>query len=114
MVISRTLFRRHNMKRIFYRLGSWWFATMVPIYGSLRTIDERETLRKRRLLSILLLLSFLQELPFLPLSFFDGSPVDQRIQSALACGCMVLALWINRRGYLKCASLFYLLIMFVG
>lgn len=97
------------MKQISHILSSWWFSTMILIRTPPTTIQERETLRKRRLLTIILLISFLAQAPIWVLGAFNGETTFQHIVNTIQCSSMLLALWINRRGYLKSASLVYLL-----
>jgi len=101
------------MKHRLHRLIAWWFAIMVPVSVPPTTIQQRETLRKRRLFSMLMLLDLLIIVfpSFVPI-LVQAKGIDPG--PALASDVsIVLALWINQRGYLKCASLVYLLTTFL-
>jgi len=102
------------MKQLFHSLSFWWFATTVLIRTPPTTIQERETLRKRRLLTIILLINLLMQAPVWILGAFNGEPMTQQIVNAIQCSGILLALWINRRGYLKSASLVYILPLTFG
>jgi diguanylate cyclase (GGDEF)-like protein len=102
------------MKHSLRRLSAWWFATMVPTYVPPTTIEQREAIRKRRLFSIIMviplptiILSSLVEI-FVPIK---GVQIGPGIESGVS---LLLALWINQRGYLKSASIFFLLTSFVS
>jgi diguanylate cyclase (GGDEF)-like protein len=98
------------MKLFWHQLSSWWFAMMVPVYGPLSTIDVRETVRKRRLFSSILLIAFLAAFLFTIQDVLSHVTLLQDIESMIGWWVPLGALWINRRGYLKCASMFYLLL----
>ena len=92
------------MKQLFHKLNSWWFAIMVPQHGPLATISQRETMRKRRLLSLmigstLLLITISTVLTsstaYSSLLFIDW----------IDCFILLLSLWLNRQGYLQLAGL---------
>jgi diguanylate cyclase (GGDEF)-like protein len=100
------------MKQFFPRLSSWWFATMTPVCNPLITIDERETMRKRHLLSNILFILFLGASLLLFQGFFTGASRYEQSICLFACCTLLLTLWINRNGYLKCASVFFLLSIF--
>lgn len=102
------------MKYFSQRLIGWWFATMTPAFTPLTTIDARETMRKRHLFSVVVLIGFLSTSLFTLESILARVPVDTLLQNIWACTTMLIAGWINQRGYLKCASLFYLLTTFFG
>lgn len=87
---------------------------MTPAFTPLITIDARETIRKRRLLSIILLTGFLLISALTLEGILTGVPVEIDIQTVGACATILIVGWINQRGYLKCASLFYLLTAFLG
>ena len=97
------------MKLLWHRLSFWWFATMVPEYGPVTTINARETARKRRLFSSILLIAFLAAFLFTIQDMLSGTTLLQETEGMAGCCVPLCALWINRRGYLKCASSFYFL-----
>jgi diguanylate cyclase (GGDEF)-like protein len=97
------------MKSFPQQVIRWWFATMTPTRAPLTTIEARETMRKRRLFSVIVLLNFLAVLILSP-----GVKGQGLLISCWAGMTLLLAGWINQRGYLKCASLFYLLTTFLG
>jgi diguanylate cyclase (GGDEF)-like protein len=101
------------MKHVIHKLSIWWFATMVPEYTPLETIGERETLRKRRILSIIAFMGSLLVLPTLLLGILLRV---SGIQFGIICSLvatMLLTVWINQRGYLLRAGLFYLSFTFL-
>lgn len=101
------------MKCFFHKLSIWWFATMTPERAPLTTIQARETMRKRRLLSSILLISFTTVFFFTIRGIFFGTP--EELLPNLFGDCSVLfAIWINRQGYLKWASSLYLLAQSLG
>jgi diguanylate cyclase (GGDEF)-like protein/putative nucleotidyltransferase with HDIG domain len=94
------------MKRLYRSFLCWWFARTIPSQAPLTSLAAGEQVRKMRLLSILLLLALLLSLPFLlwrSLIRLDSST----IQDWLEQGGFLLALWLNRRGHLKSATLAY-------
>jgi diguanylate cyclase (GGDEF)-like protein/putative nucleotidyltransferase with HDIG domain len=93
------------MKQIARRLTGWWFSTLVPEHGPLTTIDAREHLRKRRLLSIMLLVYLMQS----PMGLLSG---PNKIANGVFPLILLAALWLNKRGYLRSASLCFLLSAF--
>src|SRR5882724_2656702 len=97
------------MKRFLHWLSSWWFATMTPAYAPLTTIDARETMRKRRLLSIVLLVAFSALSFTVAMGFFTRATQAQQMQNLVGIFFISLSFLINRRGRLKLASLCYLL-----
>lgn len=99
------------MKLFWHRLSFWWFTTMVPAYGSLNTVDARETLRKRRLFSIILLIAILTGVLFAIQYSLNGTIFLQEATSIVSLSIPLGALWINRCGYLKCAGSFYLFLI---
>lgn len=103
------------MKQFFFGLRSKWYTTMVPAHAPLITISERESMRKRRLLSVILFIVLLIALFFFIQSFFTRvAHGNQQSANLIACGVLSLALWINRKGYLRSASLFFLLSALLG
>lgn len=99
------------MKLFWHRLSSWWFAAMVPAHGSVTTIAARETLRKRRLFSGILLISFTAGVFMTLQVLLSDAPFFQKMMTGVGTCVPLCALWINQRGYLKCASLLYLLLI---
>ncbi len=95
------------MKRYSHQLISWWFAIMVPSYAPLTTIDERERVRKRRLLSSSVLLNLTAVSLFCLQGFFTGASMLQQLGSALGCCLALFVLWINKRDHLKMAGLLH-------
>ncbi|MEO6890004.1 MAG: GGDEF domain-containing protein [Ktedonobacteraceae bacterium] len=93
------------MKQSFQSLLSWWYATMVPVRTHATTLVERENLRKRKLLSAVILMSIVLILAYLVLGFSVSS--SQTLFILIDVGILLGALWCNRQGYLKCASLLY-------
>jgi diguanylate cyclase (GGDEF)-like protein len=91
------------MKSFFQKVNFWWFATMTPSYGLLTTISQRETLRKRRLLSIMVASTLLALILSTAAGIFIGS-TPQIVVSFLEACLFLLTLWLNRRGYLQRAS----------
>lgn len=91
------------MKRLFHSSVSWWLATMTPVNTSLKTLDEREYERKRRLLGALLLFALILTLVSTPPSIFAVG-IIQTISGSIEVGIVLLALWLNRQGYLRLAS----------
>ena len=99
------------MKRFWYRLSSWWFATMVPVYGPVTTIAARETLRKRRLFSSILLVGFTAGVFLTLQQLLSDALLLQKTMTMIATCIPLCVLWINQRGYLKCASVLYFLLI---
>jgi diguanylate cyclase (GGDEF)-like protein/putative nucleotidyltransferase with HDIG domain len=97
---------------------SWWFATMVPVYKPLNTLAARENMRKRRVQSITLLFSIIITLISIIVDCFTVVTPS----TFLSCGCifsLLIALWLNRRGYMELACLQFfvgttLSIFFIG
>src|SRR5712691_11885552 len=96
------------MKRFYRSFLSWWFARTTPSHASMSSLAECEQVRKMRLLSILLLLALALSLPFLLWRSFITLD-SGTIQDWLEQGAFLFALWLNRRGYLKSATLLYFL-----
>jgi diguanylate cyclase (GGDEF)-like protein/putative nucleotidyltransferase with HDIG domain len=82
---------------------AWWFATMVPAHTSMTMLIEREYERKRRLLATLLLFG-------LSITLITTLPATFTVDALqITPGWVVFfvglgALWLNRQGYLKLAS----------
>jgi diguanylate cyclase (GGDEF)-like protein len=96
------------MKHIFQPFLSWWFTTMTPTRTPLTTLVQRETMRKRRLFSLMpsiaLVVCLVDIATGLTTSF-----IHEISTYVLEIGFMLLALWLNRQGYLKIACvIFYL------
>jgi diguanylate cyclase (GGDEF)-like protein len=102
------------MKRILHRITSWWFATMVPIYSEPTNIGQREAIRKRRLFSVLILVTLTMVLSFLLVELIAHVKGVQVGPPAMGSVTLLLTLWINQCGYLKSASLFFLLSQFLS
>ncbi len=102
------------MKRLFQKLNSWWFATMVPVRGPLTTIDARETLRKRHLFSGIILITLLGMALFTLQGVFLRKSTVQMTINFMGCGESLLALWINQRGHLRSASLLHFFYTFLA
>lgn len=97
------------MKAFWNWLSCWWFARMTPAYSSLSTIDEREKMRKRRLLSVMTLIALTLTLATLPLR--SGLHMND-LEVALICSLAIaflLTIWLNQRGRLIGAGLLYTL-----
>jgi diguanylate cyclase (GGDEF)-like protein/putative nucleotidyltransferase with HDIG domain len=105
------------MKRFSQALISWWFATMVPVCTVPTTLMQREHLRKRQLLSLLMLTALILSCAYIVSMCITGylSPLPV---SLIGTASLLLALWLNRQGHLKLASLTFFLIneltMFLG
>jgi diguanylate cyclase (GGDEF)-like protein len=97
------------MTYFFQRLSAWWFAAMTPASAPASTLHERETLRQRRLLSVILLILFLWVTPFIPFVIVARAGSIQLGLDLGESSAIVLALWLNRCGYLKRAGLLFLL-----
>jgi diguanylate cyclase (GGDEF)-like protein/putative nucleotidyltransferase with HDIG domain len=96
------------MKRFSFRLFLWWFALTAPTRTSMSTLAEREYERKRRLLSLLLLLDLTVSLIATALESFSLLHMPLVFAwSAIFLFCF--AFWLNRRGALHLAALICLL-----
>jgi diguanylate cyclase (GGDEF)-like protein/putative nucleotidyltransferase with HDIG domain len=95
-------------KHVPHRLTSWWYATMVLERAAALTIEEREQVRKRRLFSVIVLFNCMVAVPWV---FLNIAPYQQ-VFLAASVGIFLVSLLINRRGYLKTASVCYLLAVF--
>ncbi len=101
------------MRPFLHLMSSLWFATMAPVLTPLTTIEAREGMRKRCLLSVILFINFVTMLSFMLISIFFGK---YGIEMELNVFCLVtiaLTFLLNRYGYLKCAAIFYLLTTFL-
>jgi diguanylate cyclase (GGDEF)-like protein len=92
------------MKHFSQALISWWFTTMVPVHTPPTTLMQREHMRKRRLLSIMLLACLILTLGYLVYMYISAFTIQMPICLLSICS-LLLALWLNRQGYLKSASL---------
>ncbi|MBA2393785.1 MAG: diguanylate cyclase [Ktedonobacteraceae bacterium] len=96
------------MKHFFQSLVSWWFAAMTPAHVPETTLAERENIRKRRLLSIILLVSIAVAIIYLALDFrLKNLSLAQALTFFAVISVLGGALWLNRQGYLKLASLIF-------
>jgi diguanylate cyclase (GGDEF)-like protein/putative nucleotidyltransferase with HDIG domain len=80
---------------------------MVPSYAPLTTTNEREKLRKRRLLSGSVLINLTAVGLFCLQGFFTGAPLMQQAGGALGCCLALFVLWINKHDHLKIAGLLH-------
>jgi diguanylate cyclase (GGDEF)-like protein/putative nucleotidyltransferase with HDIG domain len=105
------------MKHFAQPLTSWWFTTMVPVHTPPTTLMQREHMRKRRLLSIMLLACLILTLGYLVYMYIAAFTIQMPICLLSICS-LLLALWLNRQGYLKSASLTFFFVdeatMFLG
>lgn len=83
---------------------SWWFATMTPVCTPLTTLAQREDMRKRRLFSLMLSSALIVCLGYIACAGVITSFVRQIPIYGLELVLILFALWLNRRGYLKLAS----------
>ncbi len=102
------------MKQFFDTLSTRWYAITVPVHGPLKYIEEQETLRKRRLLSIVVLISLLMQTAIECLHNVYVFQLLNHVIYFTVAGFLLVALWINRQGHLKGASIFYVSSVFVG
>jgi diguanylate cyclase (GGDEF)-like protein len=102
------------MKQISQRLNLWWFATMAPTLGPLKTIHDWEQLRKRRLFSIILLAYFVTYALFALQGFFTGASIQQQALNLGVVAFLSFDFWVNRRGYLKTASFAFCFLTFLS
>ena len=94
------------MKRVFQLLVSWWFTNMTPVHTPAMTITERENVRKRRLLSIILFVSLVLTLAYIV--YVSTTPISQQtLVCWMGASFILFALGLNRQGYLKLASIVY-------
>jgi diguanylate cyclase (GGDEF)-like protein/putative nucleotidyltransferase with HDIG domain len=94
------------MKHFFQAWSTWWFATMVPAYRPLTTIVARENMRKRRLQSIIVFLSFIITLLMAILYSFNALALLVLFCCAEDC-FLLFALWLNQRGHMELASVVF-------
>ncbi len=91
------------MNHVYQLFRSWWFTTLTPACTPLTTLVQRENMRKRRLFSLMLLVALILSLGYIAYagitSFTRQVPI-----SGLGVGFILLALWLNRQGYLKIAN----------
>src|SRR5450631_2351049 len=97
------------MKHLFQVWSTWWFATMVPAYTPLTTLAARESMRKRRVQSIILFLAFIITSMMVVVYSFNMFILLVLFCCAEDC-CILFALWLNQRGHLEFASV----VFFVG
>jgi diguanylate cyclase (GGDEF)-like protein len=96
------------MKHFFQSFASWWFAVMTPVRIPATTLAERENMRKRKLLSVVLGVSFFLTLAYLALNF--ALSLTQTLMCFVSLSVFLGVLWMNRQGYLKIASLTFFFI----
>src|ERR1700694_1951787 len=90
----------HHVSQLF---RSWWFTTMTPAGAPLTTLAQRENMRKRRLFSLMLFVSLALSLGYI--AYAGISSFTRQIPiCVLGTGFLLLALWLNRQGYLKLAT----------
>jgi diguanylate cyclase (GGDEF)-like protein/putative nucleotidyltransferase with HDIG domain len=92
------------MKSFVQKGIAWWLAAMVPAHTPMTTLMEREYERKRRLLATLLFFGLIITLiTTLPATFtvYALQITPGWVDFFVGLG----ALWLNRQGYLKLASL---------
>lgn len=95
------------MNHVFQQCQSWWFATMIPAGSPMTTLAQRENMRKRRLFSLMPLFALILCLGYLGYLVCSGTITSFAFQIpiySLQIVFMLLALWLNRQGYLKIAS----------
>ncbi|MBA2284047.1 MAG: hypothetical protein H0W02_01045, partial [Ktedonobacteraceae bacterium] len=95
------------MKRFYRLLTTRWFALTTPSHSPMSTLAEREWVRKVRLLSICLFFTLCASFPFVTLGSFGVSYI-QILCNCLEVSTMLLALYLNKRGYLKGATFTFL------
>ncbi len=95
------------MNHVSQSLRSWWFTTMTPTCTPLTTLAQRETMRKRRLFSLMLFVALMVCLGYIACAGIITSFAHQIPIYALEMGFILLALWLNRHGYLKLASVIF-------
>src|SRR5579859_2065833 len=101
------VFLRCMMNHVFQTVRSWWFATMTPAGSPMTTLAQRENMRKRRLFSLMPLFALILCLGYLGYLVCSGTITSFAFQIpiySLQIVFMLLALWLNRQGYLKIAS----------
>src|SRR5450631_2157485 len=92
------------MNHVFQMFRLWWFATMTPVRTPLATLAQRETMRKRRLFSLMLFCALIGCLVYIAYASIITSLAHQIPIYALEVVSILMALWLNRQGYLKIAS----------
>ncbi|MDQ2903707.1 MAG: GGDEF domain-containing protein [Ktedonobacteraceae bacterium] len=95
------------MKHFYRLLTTRWFALTTPAHSPMNTLAEREWTRKVRLLSVCLFFALGASLPFVTLGSFGVSYI-QILCNCLEVSTMLLALYLNKRGYLKGATFTFL------
>lgn len=94
------------MKHFSQALASWWFAAMVPVHTPPTTLMQREIGRKRHLLSILLVAALVLILVYIVCIWLAAFTLQMPI-CLITAFSLLIALWLNRKGYLRSASLAY-------
>ncbi len=96
------------MKRFSQTFLSWWLVTASPVRTAMSTLAEREYERKRRLFSLVLVPSLLLIVLSTAVTSLSAPP-SQTFPGWIESGVLLVALWLNRRGYLQLASLLFFL-----
>lgn len=91
------------MNRVFQTFRSWWFTTMTPAGSPMTTLAQRENMRKRRLFSLMPLISLILCLGDIASAAIIPSLAYELPVYGLEVCFMLLALWLNRQGYIKLA-----------
>ncbi len=94
------------MKHIIQKFWSWWLTTMTPAYTPLATLVQREYMRKRRLFSLMLLVALIISLGYIVYAGVTAF-VEQIPICSLGAVIILVALWLNRQGYLKLANVIF-------
>jgi diguanylate cyclase (GGDEF)-like protein/putative nucleotidyltransferase with HDIG domain len=94
------------MKHFFRVWHAWWFITMVPIHTPPTTVAERENRRKRNLLSVIILLSFVIDV-IVTVAYFFSVSFPQMFFCGIEAFILLFSLWLNRREFLLYASVVF-------
>jgi diguanylate cyclase (GGDEF)-like protein len=95
------------MNHVFQSFLSWWQTTMTPARTPLATLVQRENMRKRRMFSLMLCVALMVCLVYIACAGIITSFARQVPIYALEVGFILLALWLNRQGYLKIACVIF-------
>src|ERR1700682_4884813 len=96
------------MNHVSQLFQSWWFPTMTPARTPLTTLAQRENMRKRRLFSLVMFVSLTLNLGYI-IYAVTTLFVQQMPICILGMGIILLALWLNQRGYLTLACMAFFL-----